>query len=375
MKYVLVVLAICSVAFCQSPSIRLVDGFNVSGTSPLGGNYWPIGSTPLFDWRLNDANQPLICWFRSNITPYDTQGQTLGVGGIKFSVSRTWYQDQWGEQWDHAAASIVPQGSTSGKTGKDGVGWVDTSLVFAAFDAISAEAKYDVTLCGRSAKGIVHPYFGWVKPNKFWDTYSTWWLCSCENLSPYQVTQSKAAAPEVKAMEAESTTETWWIHKPTGDEIATSIIALPDVDPNGFEKVATPYYVKFTMTTSTPQPRIQQMLHGLDEIGLDICTLLNCYLEGVVGTTATYKSEFIVPIEQKSQERVYIDPNGVVYKFVYTKTVFTVGDWCEDNNDLKIQQFLQEWLTGYTKSDMNYDGVVNFKDWALFTNRYACTLQ
>lgn len=373
LKYVLVVLVCCSVAFCQSPSIRLVDGFNVGGISNLSGNYWPIGSTPLYDWRLNDANQPLVCWFKTTVTPFDNQGNVLGVGGIQYTTSMAWHYDQW--QYDQCSQYITAP--AKGKTGKDGVGAFDITFVFAGYDKVSAEACFDIKLSGRDKKGQAQPYFGWLRPAGFWDTYSTWWACSCMNLSPYQVTQTKAAsAPvEVQTQGSESLTETWWIHKSTGDEVATSIVPLPEVDPNGFEQYGTPYYVKFTMETSTPQPKIIQMLHGCDELGLDICTTMYCYLESLVGTTATYKSEFIVPIEQKSQERVYVDPNGVVYKFVYTKTVFTVGDWCEDNNDEKIQQFLMEWLTGYTVSDMNYDGVVNFKDWALFTNRYRCTLQ
>lgn len=353
----------------QSPNIRLVGGFLVKGVGQVNGEWGDTGTSniaSLYDFRLNDSGRPTVCWFRSTITPLDTQGQPLLLGGIVFSSKKTYYYDD--SYMDAMARLIDPAIATKGRTSNEGIGIFDTTLVFSQ-NKIVAHAYYDIVLAGRALKGYIRPHFWWLNNGLFWEQYGTYWQCYCENESPtanYAMSMQK-----LSSQEAISSNEQWKIRNADGDINAVSIVALPSVDVNGFEKVSTPYYIQFRLTSLPHPDTITKYLVGTDELGLEICTMIKAHKFFESGNCASYQTEYIVPVENKADARLYVDPNGVVYNFAYTTNNFYLSDsCCQECNDMVIWDLLELWLSGgHTRADFNDDGIVNFKEFSFLSQR------
>jgi hypothetical protein len=129
--------------------------------------------------------------------------------------------------------------------------------------------------------------------------------------------------------------------------------------------------VILTIDTDRPQSKIIRYVHGTSGSN-ETCCMIFAYLTSSTRTQSIYQTEYIVPISDANSERTYVDPNGVVYNFVYTDTNFTIDitgcyDWWSEFYD-----FVGQWLdVTYPKSDFNCSGMVDFKDYAFLCTRYV----
>lgn len=359
MKTLVVVcmLVMCSCAFATSPKQKLVDSFCIGLESGVSFWGWPDYQGAWAWWYPENCEYPSAAGFRCWVTPM-SNGEPTGVGGILFeSFKSYWNDDRNGCQ---GGSHIKPIGTTKGKTLATGIGYVMPSFSFSP-TANNAEAHYEISVVGRNEAALLTVVF-WAFPAwTMWEQYGIVWRSPGEVLQPsYNNMAISTDEPEIFEMIEQNamTNEIWKIKKGDTNSVVDSIVALPSVDVNGFENVATPYYVEFEVDTTAP--RIKRVLMGSHES-------YGIYAYKVSGNT--YRTEYIVPVQYLDQTRLYIDPNGVAYNFVHTEDVFTIENLDDTQTMTLIYRLFEEWMTGYTRSDINWDGVVNFKDYAILAGR------